>query len=162
MGPAIAVEVMVDELRAVVGIDPTQGKRHCLPQVLEPLLDMVLTLAHDRARLHPGRVNVGHVERMQKLAVGAVAGMRDQVDLGEARHLDVPSVRLRTSLLQFEKPAIASPSSTPWEREFSRHGPSLGVLGSSRGGCPSRSSSDVSTRRRPAWGSRACFPTNGQ
>ena len=36
---------------------------------------------------------------MQKLAVGAIAGMRHEVDLGEAGHLDIPPVRLQRNLM---------------------------------------------------------------
>ena len=40
-------------------------------------------LPEDRPRLHPRRVDVGHIERVGELPVGAIPAMRDQVELRE-------------------------------------------------------------------------------
>lgn len=40
----------------------------------------------------PRAVNVGNVQRVEKLAIGAIAGMSDQVDLGKAGLLHIPPV----------------------------------------------------------------------
>jgi len=103
---AVAAEMVIDEFRPIVGIDPLQAKRQLLPHVVERLLDDMLALAHDGARFHPGRVDVGQVQRVHELAVGAIAGMRDQVDLGEAGDLDVPAVGLQRNLVLQERPRL--------------------------------------------------------
>ena len=59
---AIAAEMVIDELGAVVRIDPAQPKGHGLAQVLQAFLDVVLTLAHHRPRFHPGREDIGHIQ----------------------------------------------------------------------------------------------------
>jgi hypothetical protein len=54
-------------------------------------------------------VDVGEIQRVQELAIGPIARMRDQVDLGEARGLDVPAVRLQRNVM-FEQRAGAGPA----------------------------------------------------
>jgi hypothetical protein len=44
-------------------------------------------------------VNVGDIQRVEKFAVRAIAGMRHQIDLGEARLLHVPAVRFQRNLV---------------------------------------------------------------
>ena len=43
--------------------------------------------------LDPAGVDIGEIEGLEKFAVGPSAGMRDQVDLGEAGRRDVPVLR---------------------------------------------------------------------
>ena len=59
---AVAVEMVVDELRAVVRIDAAQGKRQGLPDRLQSGPYRLLALAQHRLRLGPTRVNVGHIQ----------------------------------------------------------------------------------------------------
>ena len=47
-----------------------------LAEVLQALLDVVLTLAHHRPRFHPGREDIGHIQRINEVAVGAITRMR--------------------------------------------------------------------------------------
>jgi len=51
-----------------------------------------LTFAHDRSGFHPGRVNVGNVERVNELARGRVSRVRDQIGFGKAWGFDIPGV----------------------------------------------------------------------
>ena len=51
-----------------------------------------LAFTHDRSGFHPGGVDVGDVEGVKKISRSRVAGVRDQIDLGKARGLDVPGV----------------------------------------------------------------------
>jgi hypothetical protein len=94
VGPAVIVEMAVDELRAVIGVDAAQAEGQGLLQLDERRLDAALMLAEDGARLHPRGVDVGDVEGMQELALGRGAGVTDEIDLREARHGDVPAIGL--------------------------------------------------------------------
>ena len=58
---AVPDEVGVDELGAVIGIDPPQGEGQRLPHRLQRLLHRVLAPAQDGPGLHPGGVNVREV-----------------------------------------------------------------------------------------------------
>ncbi len=65
-------QMRVDEFGPVVGVDAAQGKRQVLAQPVKALLHADLDLAQDRAGFDPRGVNVGQVERVKKLAVGAI------------------------------------------------------------------------------------------
>lgn len=109
---AVAAQMMVDEFGAVVRIDPAQPKGQRLAQVLQRVLHVVLTLAHHGARFHPRRVDVGHIERMQEVAIGAIPGVGHQVNLGEAGDLDVPAVGLERNLMLEQRPRFRAPTTT--------------------------------------------------
>jgi len=59
---------------------------------LEGRHDSGLPFAEHGAAFGPGAVDVGQIEGMSELAVGAVAGVGDQVDLGEAGLGDIPVI----------------------------------------------------------------------
>ncbi len=84
--------MIVDKLWAVVGIDAQKLKRQSLLDVFHGLKHADLAFTHDRSRFHPGRVDVGNIEGVKKISRSRVAGVRDQIDFGKARHLDIPGV----------------------------------------------------------------------
>ena len=94
----------VDEFGAVVRVDPAQRKRQLLAQLVERLLHAHLAFPQDGAGFHPRRVDVGQVERVQKVAVGAVPGVTDQVDLREARLGHVPVIGLDRNVVFQQRP----------------------------------------------------------
>ena len=91
--------MIIDEFRAVIRINAAQPEGQRLPDLVEGLPHAELALAQHRPGFDPGRVNVGDIQRVQKFAVGAVAGMRHQVDLGEAGLLHIPAVGLQRNLV---------------------------------------------------------------
>jgi hypothetical protein len=54
--------------------------------------DADLTFTHDCSGFHPGGVDVGDIGGVKKISRSRVAGVRDQIDLGKARHLNIPGV----------------------------------------------------------------------
>ena len=67
-----------------------------------------LPLAEHGAGLGPGGVDVGDVEGMGELPLGAATGMRDEIDLGEAWGGDVPVVRLDRDLVLQESSGLGA------------------------------------------------------
>src|SRR5690606_21155039 len=69
----VRVEVVVDELRAVVRIDGLEGKGKCPAYLVQGIHDALLTLAHKAEVLPPSGEDVGEVKRVDELArrVGA-------------------------------------------------------------------------------------------
>ena len=72
-GFAVRVQMGVDEFGAVVGVNAAQRERQLLAELLERFLHAHLAFPHDRAGFHPRRVDVRQVERVQEVAIGALA-----------------------------------------------------------------------------------------
>src|SRR5690606_4176498 len=91
---AVPVEVVVDELRAVVRIDGLEweGKRPAYR--VQDIYDALLTLAHDAETLPPSAENVGEVKRVDELTRRVGARMRDQVNFAVPGLLYVPIIGL--------------------------------------------------------------------
>src|SRR5215472_2018656 len=81
---AVVPQVLIDELRAVVGVDAAQAEGQRLPELLQGGLDRGLALAEDGGGLHPRGVDVGQVEGVHELAVAPATRVGDEVDLGKA------------------------------------------------------------------------------
>ena len=64
---AEGLEMIVDKFRTIVRIDPQQFERQSLFNVLHGAQHPDLALAHHRTAFHPGGMDVGDVERVQKL-----------------------------------------------------------------------------------------------
>jgi hypothetical protein len=105
-GFAVPVEVGIDELGAIVRIDPAQREGQGLAEVLQGRPDDGLALPHDGPTLAPAGMDVGEIEGLHKLAVGGVAGVGDQVDFGKARDRDIPVVRLEGDVVLEERPGL--------------------------------------------------------
>ena len=86
----VAVELVVDELGAIIGVQAKQWKGELRADVLEGLEDMDLGLIFQRSHLHPGRGDIGEVERLTVLTKTGSPIVRDQVGLAEARACVVP------------------------------------------------------------------------
>ena len=106
LGLAVAVEMVVDELGAVVGVDPPEAEGQDLSDLLQGRLDAGFAATEDGPGLHPRRVDVGHVQRMGELAIGPVAGVGHQVELGEAGGGDVPVVGLQRDVVLEQGPGL--------------------------------------------------------
>jgi len=61
---AVPVEMVVDELRPVVRIDPAQPEGQDLPDLLQGRLDVAFAAPQHGPGLDPGRMDVGGVERV--------------------------------------------------------------------------------------------------
>src|SRR6516162_2928783 len=89
---AVVPQVLIDELRAVVGVDAAQAEGQRLPELLQGGLDRGLALAEDGGGLHPRGVDVGQVEGVHELAVAPATRVGDEVDLGKAGGGHTPAV----------------------------------------------------------------------
>ena len=93
-GLAIVIEMSIDKFRAVVGVNAQQFKRQGLTDGFHGATDSFLPFAQHGTSLDPGGVDVGEVQRMTAVSGGRAAGMRDQIDFGEAGLANVPVVGL--------------------------------------------------------------------
>jgi len=59
-------KVVVDELAAVVGVDPLEGERELVFDLGDRIQDARGALTHDRLALHPAGGNVDAVQAMEK------------------------------------------------------------------------------------------------
>src|SRR5215217_5948653 len=89
-GGAPAGEVVVDELRAVVGVDTGDVEREPQPQFLQAGGDDALALGAYGDRLGPAGGDIGGVEGVVEGSVVVPAFVADQVDLEESGHRVVP------------------------------------------------------------------------
>jgi hypothetical protein len=107
--PAVAQQMRVDEFGPVIGVDAAQGKRQLLAQRVERLLHADLAFAQHRARFDPGGVDVGHIQRVQKVAIGAVARVTHQVHFREAGLGHVPVIGLDRNVVLQQRPRFRAP-----------------------------------------------------
>jgi hypothetical protein len=124
----VPVQVGVDELGAVVGVDAPEHEGQREAHLLEHRLHAGLAFAEDGPGLHPRGVDVGEVERVEGLPVGALAGVGDQVRLREAGGRRRPAVRPQRDVVLQERarlrPAVeASPHAPPGRLEPAVHLP---------------------------------------
>ena len=103
---AIAIQVVIDKLRPIVRIDAAQREGQRAGDRIKRLPHPLLAFAHDRLCFDPRRVDVGHIQRMEELAFGAVAGMRDQVDFGKAGPCHVPALGLQRNVMFQERAGL--------------------------------------------------------
>src|SRR5262245_144402 len=89
---AIVIEMGIDKFRTIVRVNAQQFKRQGLPDSFHSLTHCFLSFAQDRPGRHPGGVDVGEVQRMTAVSRSAVAGMRNQIDFGEAGLVNVPAI----------------------------------------------------------------------
>ncbi len=94
VGPAVADQLVVEELAAVVRIDALQTKGQIQAHLLEGRDDPRLPFAEHGSSLGPGGVDIREIEGMSELPLRTAARVRDQVDLGETRAGDIPVVGL--------------------------------------------------------------------
>ncbi len=91
LAPATVLEELgIDELRTVVGIQAAEGKGERGVQLGHGGADRALGLPQNGAGLDPAGMDIGEIEGLEKFTVGPIAGMGDEIDLGEARRGDVP------------------------------------------------------------------------
>ncbi len=117
---AVAKEMVVDELGAVVGVEPAQWERHDRHDRGERVADAGLAFAHDRARFDPAGVDVGEVERIGEFAIGRVAGVGNQIDLGKAGDGDRPVIRLDRDVMLEKGPGLGAAIQPTLELTFLR------------------------------------------
>jgi len=86
---------------------------------LEGDKDTGFPFAHHGAGLHPGRVDIGEVKRVEELSAGRVTGVGDQVHLDEARTLDIPVVGLDGDVMLEESSGLGAAVDAPLELLFS-------------------------------------------
>ena len=87
---AVPKELVVDELRAVVGIEAQQREGQRRPDLYERLEAPPLGLVAERADLGPTGCHAGEIEGLAELAAGIPAVVGDEVDLAEPRGGVVP------------------------------------------------------------------------
>jgi hypothetical protein len=91
--------MVVDEFRAVVGIDSPHRKGQLGADVLEGLLYEGLALPHHRAGLGPGGVDVGEGQGVDELPIGPISRVGDKVDLSKAWDGCFPALSLDGDLV---------------------------------------------------------------
>jgi len=114
---AVAEEMMVDELAAVVGVDIEDLEGQDLAHLREGLDDPALALPQDGPGLDPGRSDVGQVERVGEEPLAAAAAVRDRVELQVASILNIPVFTLDGDLVAEQGPgpgpAVEAPPQLP-------------------------------------------------
>ncbi len=101
---AVAVQMVVDELGAVVRVDTSQLKGASLANLLKRLHHEGLALAHDSLSLRPTGVDVGQGEGVDELSLGPIPRVRHQIDLREARLAHLPPSRPDGNLVLEQSP----------------------------------------------------------
>ena len=96
---AIRQQFLVDELTAVVRIDPEYGEGEQSPRLLERVHYAVLAAVEQRQALRPRRGDIGQRERVEERSVGRPTAVSNQValekswfdvsPLGECAHRDL-------------------------------------------------------------------------
>ncbi len=114
-------ELVIDALRAVVGVDPLEGKGQGGADLLQGGPDAGLGFAQDGPGLAPGGVDVREGEGVDEFPVGALAGMGHEVHLGEAGDGHGPPVRPEGDVVVQEGAGCGAPVEAARE-------PSLGGL----------------------------------
>ena len=90
--PAKAPEVVVNELRPIVGVDPFEGEGQTPFNCAHSLDDGCFRLAEHGFFLIPSGVNIYGIERVEKVTGGAGARVGDQIDFQKSRPMNVPEV----------------------------------------------------------------------
>ena len=81
---AVADELEVDELRAIIAVQPEQGEREPAADLLQGGKDMALGLVGHHRHLGPAGGHIGQGEREGVLAKGRAAVVGHQIDFTEA------------------------------------------------------------------------------
>ncbi len=101
----VGQQFLIDELAAVVGVDPEQGEGEHAARPLQRMDDAMLGAMQQRQALGPGRGHVGQGERAQEGTLRTATAVGDQVSLDEA-WLDVGPLGEGTDRdLLFEQPS---------------------------------------------------------
>ncbi len=87
---AVAEELTVQELTAVVGVDSNQGKGQQLPSVIQGSNHPLLAAVQQRQTFRPTGGDIGERQGLQECTLGAPTAMRHQIDLHAARPGVVP------------------------------------------------------------------------
>jgi len=95
-------------------------------------VDADLAAPKHGARLDPGGVNVGDVEGVRELAIGAAAGMGDEIDLGKARDRDRPVIRLEGNVVLEQRAGFRPPIAAGAELAFQGRQPPINLPGADR------------------------------
>ena len=87
---AVVVEVGVDELRSVVGVDAQDREREALGDIRDRVDDVDRSLVRHGSVHGPSRGHVSHGQGEAELAEVVAAFVADQIDLHEPRLILVP------------------------------------------------------------------------
>ncbi len=106
----------IDELAAVVGINPLQHKGELAFNRRQRPQDAVLAFAHHSLALHSARLNVHAIQGMEKLPGGRGAELQDEVDLQIAPRGHIPMVRLHRDQVLQERARAGGAIQAPLDR----------------------------------------------
>jgi len=109
---AIAVQMIVNKLGTIVGIEALEREGDRLRHLFQRCEDDLLALPQHRTSLYPGSVDVGEIKGLEEIPVGGVAGVSDQIDLGKTGDSHLPAVGLDGDLM-FEQRARLGPTVEP-------------------------------------------------
>ncbi len=90
LAPTIAIQVMIDELSAVIRVEAKDGHRQQRAGVGDCRADCLLAPIGERKAFRPLGGDVGEHEAVQILAARAFPAMRDQIDFEETGAVVVP------------------------------------------------------------------------
>ncbi len=79
--PAVVVDGAIDELGAVVTVQPAQGDGQAAADLVQGGLDALVVLAPDRVEFDPAGGDIDGAQGMQKEAAAVVAAVSDEIDL---------------------------------------------------------------------------------
>lgn len=101
----IAMELIVDELAAVVGIDTLEWKRETVADILQGLEDVALSLVLDHTCLRPGGGDIGEVQCLGIVTPGNAPIVGNQIDLHEAGLSFIPVSKSANGDVMFQQRA---------------------------------------------------------
>ncbi len=101
---AVTDEMVVDEFRAVVGINGEEDKGHSLADLIQGSGNASLALAQHDSTLDPLGEDISDVECIGEFSACGKPAVRDQIDFDEARLLDIPEFSTDGNLMTQEKP----------------------------------------------------------
>jgi len=109
LAPAVAQKMIVDELGAVIRVDPPQPERQAAAHLIHGRNDPLLGLSQHGPSLHPGAVDVGLVQRVDEFPLATVSRMGDQIDLGKAGDAHLPAIGLDGDMVFEQRSRLGPP-----------------------------------------------------
>jgi len=92
-------DMVVDELAAVVDVQPSEGKGEPQAHLFQSVHDASLSFPQNGPAFGPGGDDVGQVESVEELALAAASAVRDQVHLDPAGLVDIGKLSPQRNLV---------------------------------------------------------------
>ena len=117
--------MLVDELAAVIRVDPAQRERQLLLHDRHGLHDPVVALAPHRLAFYPAGLDIHAVQGMEKLSAGGGPGVRHQINFQIARLVHIPVVCLNGDLVLQQRTGPGGTVEPTLQRPFAKLQPPI-------------------------------------